>query len=73
MERMGDEQDPAAAMFTGPLRVDLPLLAIFLVPANRRQIAVTTCKVSVLTTLAKSVKSDEKRGKIIGVDGGNPG
>jgi hypothetical protein len=29
MERMGDEQKPAAAMFTGPLRVDLPLLAIF--------------------------------------------
>jgi hypothetical protein len=26
---MCDEQDPAAAMFTGPLRLDLPLLAIF--------------------------------------------
>jgi hypothetical protein len=33
MERMGDEEDPAAAaMFTGPLSVDLPLLAIFSFP-----------------------------------------
>jgi hypothetical protein len=29
VERIGNEPDPAAAMFTGPLRVDLKLLTIF--------------------------------------------
>jgi hypothetical protein len=28
MERMGRERDPAAVKFTGPLRVDLPFLAM---------------------------------------------